>query len=127
MNRYSEFQSFSAPVNVCFCVFRKPKAKDVSPNGKKAYTNDDLSAAVTEVKNGKLGTRRASSLYGIPRSTLRNKVFKVEAEDSSASSMSQEEESNDVPSFSALQKQMCHQLNTQDRPLMVSCTLKCTI
>lgn len=28
---------------------------------------------------GRLGTRRASVVYGIPRSTLRNKIYKLEA------------------------------------------------
>ena len=50
-------------------------------NGKKAYTDDDLSQAVTEIRDGKLGTRRAAMLYGIPRSTLRNKIFKMETEE----------------------------------------------
>ena len=37
--------------------------------------------AVTEIRSGKLGTRRAAVLYGIPRSTLRNKIFKMETEE----------------------------------------------
>ncbi|XP_041371288.1 ligand-dependent nuclear receptor corepressor-like protein [Gigantopelta aegis] len=55
--------------------------KKESMNGKKAYTNDDLSQAVTEIRDGKLGTRRAAMLYGIPRSTLRNKIFKMVSEE----------------------------------------------
>lgn len=47
---------------------------------KRAYTEDELSAAVSEIQNGKLGTRRASVLYGIPRSTLRNKIFRMGSE-----------------------------------------------
>lgn len=33
---------------------------------------------------GRLGTRRASVVYGIPRSTLRNKIYKLEAADEQA-------------------------------------------
>lgn len=59
-----------------YIVNRKQKKEsNTSPFSKKNYSSDDLSAAVSEIKNGKLGTRRASSLYGIPRSTLRNKVI----------------------------------------------------
>ena len=39
----------------------------------------ELQAAVSEIRSGKIGTRRASVLYGIPRSTLRNKIFKLES------------------------------------------------
>lgn len=35
-----------------------------------------MAAAVRDVKAGKLGTRRAAAIYGVPRSTLRNKVFR---------------------------------------------------
>ncbi|XP_050397591.1 ligand-dependent nuclear receptor corepressor-like protein [Patella vulgata] len=58
--------------------------KDILPNGKRGYTDDDLVSAVCDIRNGKLGTRRASTLYGIPRSTLRNKIFKMEIEDQSS-------------------------------------------
>lgn len=37
-----------------------------------------MTAAVDDIRSGKLGTRRAASIYGIPRSTLRNKIFKLE-------------------------------------------------
>ncbi|XP_013412727.1 ligand-dependent nuclear receptor corepressor-like protein isoform X2 [Lingula anatina] len=46
--------------------------------GRRTYTEEELSAAVDDIRSGKLGTRRAASLYGIPRSTLRNKIFKLE-------------------------------------------------
>ncbi|KAJ8317570.1 hypothetical protein KUTeg_005474 [Tegillarca granosa] len=51
--------------------------KEIVSNCKKAYTDEELTAAVSEIQSGKLGTRRASVLYGIPRSTLRNKIFKL--------------------------------------------------
>ncbi|XP_033756724.1 ligand-dependent nuclear receptor corepressor-like protein [Pecten maximus] len=54
--------------------------KENIPNCKKNYTDDELTEAVSEIQNGKLGTRRASALYGIPRSTLRNKIFKMDAD-----------------------------------------------
>ncbi|KAF1747166.1 hypothetical protein GCK72_023627 [Caenorhabditis remanei] len=44
------------------------------------YTVEDLTQAVDDIRQGKLGTRRASVVYGIPRSTLRNKIYKLEAE-----------------------------------------------
>ncbi|XP_033102970.1 uncharacterized protein LOC117105800 [Anneissia japonica] len=36
------------------------------------YTQADLKLALADVRSGKIGTRRASVLYGIPRSTIRN-------------------------------------------------------
>lgn len=53
------------------------KLKENQQAAKKAYTDDELTAAVNEIQSGKLGTRRASVLYGIPRSTLRNKIFRM--------------------------------------------------
>ncbi|XP_052771254.1 mushroom body large-type Kenyon cell-specific protein 1-like [Mya arenaria] len=105
------------------------KSKKESPqNGKKGYSNEDLSAAMTEVKNGKLGTRRAASLYGVPRSTLRNKMFKPEEEECQISAAMLMEDDNsssdvprhllapsDVPSLKHLQ-----QFSFQDRPLMLT-------
>ena len=61
---------------VSFYICRKKK----DLNGKKSYTEDELAAAVSDIRSGKLGTRRAAVLYGIPRSTLRNKIFKLESE-----------------------------------------------
>ncbi|PAV91244.1 hypothetical protein WR25_09197 isoform F [Diploscapter pachys] len=46
---------------------------------KRNYSPMDLAAAVDDIRCGKLGTRRASVVYGIPRSTLRNKIYKIEA------------------------------------------------
>ncbi|KAL3095352.1 hypothetical protein niasHS_007451 [Heterodera schachtii] len=46
---------------------------------KRTYSQADLDAAVTDIRMGRLGTRRASVVYGIPRSTLRNKIYKLEA------------------------------------------------
>ncbi|KAA3682426.1 uncharacterized protein DEA37_0005412 [Paragonimus westermani] len=44
---------------------------------RRAYTEAELSAAVRAICFGRLGTRRAASVYGIPRSTLRNKICKL--------------------------------------------------
>ncbi|TNN07987.1 Mushroom body large-type Kenyon cell-specific protein [Schistosoma japonicum] len=44
---------------------------------KRSYTEVELSAAVKAICFGRLGTRRAASVYGIPRSTLRNKICKL--------------------------------------------------
>ncbi|XP_014662753.1 PREDICTED: ligand-dependent nuclear receptor corepressor-like protein [Priapulus caudatus] len=63
------------------------KLKKVRPGEgpmRRNYTEDELRAAVDDIRNGKLGTRRAAVLYGIPRSTLRNKVYKLEAEQAHA-------------------------------------------
>lgn len=48
--------------------------------GRKTYTEDELQAALRDIQSGKLGTRRAAVIYGIPRSTLRNKVYKMALE-----------------------------------------------
>lgn len=47
---------------------------------RKTYTEDELQHALQDILSGKLGTRRAAVLYGIPRSTLRNKVYKLAME-----------------------------------------------
>lgn len=48
--------------------------------GRRTYTEDELQAALRDIQSGKLGTRRAAVIYGIPRSTLRNKVYKLALE-----------------------------------------------
>lgn len=48
--------------------------------GRKTYTEDELQHALQDILSGKLGTRRAAVMYGIPRSTLRNKVYKLAME-----------------------------------------------
>ncbi|KAI5714271.1 hypothetical protein M8J76_013996 [Diaphorina citri] len=48
--------------------------------GRRTYTEEGLQAALRAIQDGKLGTRRAAVLYGIPRSTLRNKVYKLALE-----------------------------------------------
>ncbi|CAG7819507.1 unnamed protein product [Allacma fusca] len=57
------------------------KANKVSPRPNvrpgKGYTSQELEAALRDIQSGKLGTRRAAVIYGIPRSTLRNKVYKM--------------------------------------------------
>ncbi|KRZ90485.1 Mushroom body large-type Kenyon cell-specific protein 1 [Trichinella sp. T8] len=55
-------------------------SNSMSMNGnKRSYSKADLEAAVLDIRSGKLGTRRASVIYGVPRSTLRNKIHKLEA------------------------------------------------
>ncbi|CAJ0609324.1 unnamed protein product [Cylicocyclus nassatus] len=57
-------------------------SEDLIRNGygmKRNYSQVDLTAAVNDIRCGRLGTRRASVVYGIPRSTLRNKIYKLEA------------------------------------------------
>ncbi len=45
------------------------------------YSDADLQAALRQIRSGQLGTRKASIIYGVPRSTLRNKVYKLQAND----------------------------------------------
>lgn len=56
----------------------KPRMSTVA--GRRTYTEDELQAALRDIQSGKLGTRRAAVIYGIPRSTLRNKVYKLALE-----------------------------------------------
>ncbi|CAH1121723.1 unnamed protein product [Ceutorhynchus assimilis] len=56
----------------------KPRMSAVT--GRRTYTEDELQAALRDIQSGKLGTRRAAVIYGIPRSTLRNKVYKLALE-----------------------------------------------
>ncbi|XP_008548332.1 mushroom body large-type Kenyon cell-specific protein 1 [Microplitis demolitor] len=49
-------------------------------SGRRTYTEEELQAALRDIQSGKLGTRRAAVIYGIPRSTLRNKVYKLAME-----------------------------------------------
>eukprot|EP00108_Taenia_solium_P010469 TsM_000287100 transcript=TsM_000287100 gene=TsM_000287100 len=44
---------------------------------RRPYTASELASAVRAICSGQLGTRRAASMYGIPRSTLRNKICKL--------------------------------------------------
>lgn len=44
---------------------------------RRPYTTSELASAVRAICSGQLGTRRAASVYGIPRSTLRNKICKL--------------------------------------------------
>ncbi|XP_038070876.1 uncharacterized protein LOC119739843 [Patiria miniata] len=56
-------------------VHRPSKNKMGRPTkgyGSASYTQDDLKLALQEVRSGKVGTRRAAMLFGIPRSTIRN-------------------------------------------------------
>lgn len=56
----------------------KPRMSNLG--GRRTYTEEELQAALRDIQSGKLGTRRAAVIYGIPRSTLRNKVYKLAME-----------------------------------------------
>ncbi|XP_037920383.1 mushroom body large-type Kenyon cell-specific protein 1 isoform X2 [Hermetia illucens] len=56
----------------------KPRVSAVA--GRRTYSEEVLHNALKDIMSGKLGTRRAAVLYGIPRSTLRNKVYKIAME-----------------------------------------------
>lgn len=53
------------------------QGSNVSAPVRKTYTEAELTKAVRAILHGKLGTRRASAEFGIPRSTLRNKICKL--------------------------------------------------
>ncbi|XP_015789506.1 mushroom body large-type Kenyon cell-specific protein 1 isoform X2 [Tetranychus urticae] len=55
-------------------------SSSTSSNWKRAYTEEELQQALNDIQSGKLGTRRAAVIYGIPRSTLRNKVYKLSSD-----------------------------------------------
>lgn len=59
---------------------RPPPLAGRAVGGKRSYTDAELQAALRDIQSGKLGTRRAAVIYGIPRSTLRNKVYKLALE-----------------------------------------------
>ena len=63
-------------------------------NGSSTYTQEDLKLALREVKLGKIGTRRASVLFGIPRSTIRNHLNRSKAK---ALAEEPEEENRSAP------------------------------
>lgn len=63
---------------LCLCFRAKPRMSTVA--GRRTYTEEELQNALQDILSGKLGTRRAAVLYGIPRSTLRNKVYKLAME-----------------------------------------------
>ncbi|CAD5217617.1 unnamed protein product [Bursaphelenchus okinawaensis] len=52
--------------------------KQFLPQVRKQYSQNDLDAALQDIQSGRIGTRRASVVYGIPRSTLRNKIYKLD-------------------------------------------------
>ncbi|XP_071050001.1 mushroom body large-type Kenyon cell-specific protein 1 isoform X2 [Onthophagus taurus] len=63
-----------------FSFDARSKSKMPPVVGRRTYTEDELQAALRDIQSGKLGTRRAAVIYGIPRSTLRNKVYKLALE-----------------------------------------------
>ncbi|RWS30491.1 mushroom body large-type Kenyon cell-specific protein 1-like protein [Leptotrombidium deliense] len=59
---------------------KSSKRRGEGAASKRSYTETELQAALADIQSGKLGTRRAAMIYGIPRSTLRNKVYKLSHE-----------------------------------------------
>ncbi|XP_021954695.1 uncharacterized protein LOC110851286 isoform X1 [Folsomia candida] len=58
-------------------ALRDEKSNRPTQRAERSYTIQDLELALQDIQSGKLGTRRAAVIYGIPRSTLRNKVYKL--------------------------------------------------
>ncbi|XP_023036028.1 mushroom body large-type Kenyon cell-specific protein 1 isoform X2 [Drosophila willistoni] len=46
-------------------------------SARRTYSEEDLNRALQDVLANKLGTRKAASQYHVPRSTLRNKLYKI--------------------------------------------------
>ncbi|XP_050685133.1 mushroom body large-type Kenyon cell-specific protein 1 isoform X2 [Leptidea sinapis] len=67
---------------------------------RRTYTEDELQSALRDIQSGRLGTRRAAVVYGIPRSTLRNKVnkFGLAAETGQESDQDSDPEKPGTPS-----------------------------
>lgn len=61
-------------------IFKARPRANTALTQRRTYTEDELQAALRDIQSGKLGTRRAAVIYGIPRSTLRNKVYKLTME-----------------------------------------------
>ncbi|KAK3912812.1 Mushroom body large-type Kenyon cell-specific protein 1 [Frankliniella fusca] len=61
-------------------IFKARPRPNTALSTRRTYTEDELQAALRDIQSGKLGTRRAAVIYGIPRSTLRNKVYKLTME-----------------------------------------------
>ncbi|XP_055908725.1 mushroom body large-type Kenyon cell-specific protein 1 isoform X2 [Eupeodes corollae] len=55
----------------------RTKSRMTPISGRRTYTEEELNNALQDIISGKLGTRRAAVQYNIPRSTLRNKVYKI--------------------------------------------------
>lgn len=72
--------TFSRSQRVIFSTDFRAKPRMSAVAGRRTYTEDELQAALRDIQSGKLGTRRAAVIYGIPRSTLRNKVYKLALE-----------------------------------------------
>ncbi|XP_037795760.1 mushroom body large-type Kenyon cell-specific protein 1-like [Penaeus monodon] len=66
---------------------------------KRSYTEDELQAALRDIQSGKLGTRRAAVIYGIPRSTLRNKVYKLATERERNKKLAEQNEGQAFPPY----------------------------
>ncbi|KAI0229863.1 Mblk-1-related factor 1 [Lamellibrachia satsuma] len=73
-----EIQTSQNPVELKVPQIHSKHGKRRENGGKRNYTDQELSAAVSDIRSGKLGTRRAAALYGVPRSTLRNKIFRLD-------------------------------------------------
>ncbi|XP_061390156.1 mushroom body large-type Kenyon cell-specific protein 1 [Musca vetustissima] len=50
------------------------------PSTRRTYSEEDINNAMHEVLAGRLGTRKAAVQFNVPRSTLRNKMYKLATE-----------------------------------------------
>ncbi|XP_075147969.1 ecdysone-induced protein 93F isoform X2 [Haematobia irritans] len=50
------------------------------PSTRRTYSEEDITNALQEIMSGRLGTRKAAAQFNVPRSTLRNKMYKLTLE-----------------------------------------------
>ncbi|KAK3595871.1 hypothetical protein CHS0354_014694 [Potamilus streckersoni] len=119
----------SVELKVPHVVQSSKSKKDSSVNGKKAYTDEELSAAVSDIRSGKLGTRRAAVLYGIPRSTLRNKIFKMGCDDpqSLSNDFDSSEKGGDVQGITEQSLELADLLHMTTFPYILPLAMTCPI
>ncbi|XP_052253685.1 mushroom body large-type Kenyon cell-specific protein 1-like [Dreissena polymorpha] len=106
------------------------KLKKASPpNSRKCHLDEDLSSSMSEVKGATLTGRRGGSMYGVPRRTLRTKMFKMETDESRVTaatlldddSHSSTDISHNAPASElALFKHLPRYGEIHDRPLMLT-------
>lgn len=77
------------------CRIKSSRATPV-PSTRRTYSEEDINNALQEILSGRLGTRKAAVQFNVPRSTLRNKIYKLSTE---------AKRSNDQPSAEMLHLQ----------------------
>ena len=84
---------------------------------KRSYTEEELKKALDDIKSGRLGTRRAAALYKIPRSTLRNKVHKMNNLDKKVKSINQTTDQKNSKTASRITTKLVNELDKNEETL----------